>query len=463
VRDAVTLLIVGAVIATLGVAAVTVYVFRRRIHERFLLWFGLSSILYGIVLVVRNSAFRMGFGQPESIGLSVERLINLSTIVPGLLLFEEFYGRGWRSSIRWLIGSYCILAAVAMSATVYQRPLELIPSPGSVLVIMVPLVLAVGRLVGYRPPPLPNSRVLFAGLLAFFCAFSLDRLLHTGLGVRHSEIEPYGFLVLIICLGYVAAQRVIADERQLVSLTDEMRAATRIQEAILPRTIPSLENVQIAVRYAPMTAVAGDLYDFPTVRPNCIGVLVADVMGHGVPAALVASMVKVAVSSPCGHDHGPAGVIAGLNTILLNEVHEQFVTAVYLYLDAASGIGRYSAAAHPPPLLWRRGRQALEELGETGLLLGVRPIEPYVESEFSLETGDRLLLYTDGLLAENAAGQSFGDTALRTFIEEKQDLGAEQFVDLLLGEVLSWSSDGTQLRQKDDITILVMDFGSSDM
>ena len=211
-----------------------------------------------------------------------------------------------------------------------------------------------------------------------------------------------------------------------------------------------------------MTAVAGDLYDFPTVRPNCLGVLVADVMGHGVPAALVASMIKVAVSSPCGEDRGPAGVIADLNTILLNEVHEQFVTAVYLYLDAANKIGRYSAAAHPPPLLWRRGRGALEQLGETGLLLGVRPNEPYAESQFSFETGDRLLLYTDGLLAENAAGESFGDAALSAFIEEKQDLGAEQFVDSLLGEVLSWSSDGTQLRQKDDITILVMDFGSTE-
>ena len=103
-----------------------------------------------------------------------------------------------------------------------------------------------------------------------------------------------------------------------------------------------------------MTAVAGDLYDFPTVRPNCIGVLVADVMGHGVPAALVASMVKVAVSSPCGHHGKPADVIAGLNTILCNEVREQYVTAVYLYLDAANKIGQYSAAAHPPVIVATR-------------------------------------------------------------------------------------------------------------
>jgi sigma-B regulation protein RsbU (phosphoserine phosphatase) len=423
-----------------------------------LLWFGLFSILYGIVLVVRNSAFRLGFGQPEGIGRSVERLITVSTIVPGLLLFEEFYGRGWRSSIRWLIGSYCALAAVAISGVGYQGALKLVPTPGTMLVIMVPVVLALGRLAGYRPPLLANSRVLFVGLLAFFCAFSFDRLLHTRLGNWHSGVEPYGFLILVICLWYVTSQRVIADERRLVSLTDEMRAATKIQEAILPRTVPSLKNVQIAVRYAPMTAVAGDLYDFPTVLPNCISVLVADVMGHGVPAALVASMVKVAVSSQRGHSGEPARVIGELNTILCHEVREQYVTAVYLYLDAVNGTGRYSAAGHPPPLLWRRGRQALEKLEETGLLLGVRPNEPYSESEFSFEIGDRLLLYTDGLLeAENTGGQSFGEAALPTFIQEKQGLGAEQFADLLLNEVLAWSRDGTQPRQEDDITMLVID------
>jgi sigma-B regulation protein RsbU (phosphoserine phosphatase) len=460
-HSAITLLIVGAVIATLGATAVTVYVFRRRDRERFVLWFGLFSILYGIALVVRNSVFRLGFGQPQVIGLSVERLISLLTIVPGLLLFEEFYGRGWRSSIRWLIGSYCVLAVVAVGGEAHQSSLELIPSARTVLVIMVPVVLAVGRLAGYRPPVLPNSRVLFAGLLAFFCAFSLDHLRHTKIGTSHSEIEPYGFLILAVCLGYVAAQRVIADEKRLVSLTDEMRAATRIQEAILPRTVPSLENIQIAVRYAPMTAVAGDLYDFPPVRPNCIGVLVADVMGHGVPAALVASMVKVAVMSQRGRDGDPGSVIAGLNTILCDEVREQYVTAVYLYMDAVNRIGRYSAAAHPPPLLWRRGRQVLEKLEETGLLLGVRPNEPYSAGDFRFEIGDRLLIYTDGLVeAENAAGQSFGDVALPTFIQKKQGLGAEQFVDLLLKEVLAWSRDGTQQRQTDDITMVVIDIHS---
>ena len=458
VRGAIILLIVSTVIATLGGAAVIVYLFRRRARERFLLWFGLFSILYGFVLAVRNSAFRFSFGQPQGIALSVERLISLSTIVPALLLFEEFYGRGWRSSIRWLLGIYCALAAVAMSDMAYQRHFELILPPGTVLVILVPVVLAVGRLAGYRAPPLPNSRVLFAGLLAFYCAYSVDRLRHTRLGNWHAGIEPYGFLVLVLCLWYVASQRVIADERRLVALSDEMRGATRIQEAILPRTIPSLENVQIAVRYAPMTAVAGDFYDFPTVRPDGIGVLVADVMGHGVPAALVASMVKVAVSLQREHGGEPSSVIAGLNAVLCDEVREQYVTAVYLYLDAVNRIGRYSSAAHPPLLLWRRDKQALESLGETGLLLGVRPDQAYADSEFSFKMGDRLLLCTDGLLeAENGAGEEFGEAALTNFIKEKQDLGAEQFIDLLLEEVLAWARGGIRAQQEDDITILVID------
>jgi phosphoserine phosphatase RsbU/P len=458
VKSAIALLIVGTVIATLGVAAIILHVFRRRAHERFLLWFGLFSILYGTILVVRNSVFRLGFGQPQELWISIERLISLATIIPGLLLLEEFYGRGWRSSIRWLLGVYSTMSAVVIGGMVFQRPFGIVLPPGVVLVIMVPAILAVGRLAGYRPPSLPNSRVLFTGLIVFFVAFSVDRVLHTEMKNWHTGLEPYGFLVLVICLWYVISQRVIADESRLVSLTDEMRAARKIQEAILPRTVPSVENVQIAARYAPMTSVAGDLYDFPTVRPNGVGVLVADVMGHGVPAALVASIVKVAVSNGLKDSLEPSSIIAGLNATLCDAAHEQYVTAVYMYLDIANRVGRYASAAHPPGLLWRRGLQKLEQLDGSGLLLGVRPNESYTACEVSFEVGDRLLLYSDGLVeAENADGQSFGDTALFKFIQEKQSLGAEQFVDLLLKAVLAWSRSGSTKGQEDDITIVVID------
>lgn len=461
VRSAIALLLISDVIATLGVAAITLYIFRRREHERFLLWFGLFSMLYAFVLTVRNSVFRLGFGQPHAIGVAIEHLVSLSTVIPGLLLFEDFYGQGWHASLRWLLGIYCTAASIVVVSIVHHHHFTLIPPPGTVLIILVPVVLAVGYLAGYEPPPLPHRRILFTGMIAFFCAFSTDRLLHRQVGDWHTGVEPYGFLALVICLWYVTAQRVIADDRRLVALTDEMRAATRIQKIILPSEIPSLGNANIAVRYAPMTDVAGDLYDFLPFQPCCMGVLVADVMGHGVPAALVASMVKVAVSAQCGNDGRPASVIAGLNTMLCKDAREQYVTAAYLYLDTANGIGRHAAGAHPSPLLWRRRTQSLEKLGESGLLLGVRPNEAYNESEFHFETGDRLLLYTDGLVdVENASGESFGEAALPTFINEKRHCGTEQFVELLLREALAWSRDGSGKAQEDDITIVVIDLES---
>jgi phosphoserine phosphatase RsbU/P len=454
VRSTIAQLLISNVIATLGVAAVTLYAFRRRDRERFLLWFGMFSILYATVMTVRNSAFQLGFGQPHTIGLAVEHFISLATVVPGLLLFEDFYGRGWHGSVRWLIGIYCGLAAIAAMGIAHHDPVRPILPPGTALVIMVPVVLAVGYLAGYKPPPLRHRRILSAGMIAFFCAFSTDRLLHRQVGNWHTGVEPYGFLALIVCLWYVTAQRIIADDRRLVSLTDEMRVATRIQKAILPAEIPPLNNADIAVRYAPMADVAGDLYNFVTLQPSCMGVLVADVTGHGVPAALVASMVKVAVSTQCRNDSGPADIIAGLNNVLCKEAHEQYVTAEYLYLDTANGVGRHAAGAHPLPLIWHRSTQSLEEVGESGLLLGVRPDEPYDESEFHFEAGDRLLLYTDGLAeAENASGESFGEAALHAFISEKQYCGAEQFVEQLLEEALAWSRNG----QKDDITIVAID------
>ena len=462
VQSAIALLIVGTMISTLGAAAIVVHVFRRRVHERFLLWFGLFSILYGTVLIVRNPVFRLVFGQPQEAWISIERLLSLATIIPGFFLLEEFYGRGWRSSIRWLLGVYCALSAVAIGDMVIPRPFGIVLPPGAVLVIMVPVILAMGRLAGYRPPDAPNSRVLFTGLIVFFVAFSIDRVLHRELTNWHNGFEPYGFLVLVICLWYVISRRVIADERRLVSMTDEMRAAKKIQEAILPRAVPSVENVRFATRYAPMTSVAGDLYDFPVVGPHGVGVVVADVKGHGVPAALVASMVKVAVKNGLKVSREPSSIIAGLNATLCDEAGEQYVTAVYMYVDAANKVGRYASAGQPPGLLWRRGRQALERLDGSGLLLGVRPNETYTTREVFFEAGDRLLLYSDGLVeAENAAGESFGDSALPTFIQEKQSLGAEQFVDLLLKDAIAWSLGGSMKGQEDDITIVVMDIQDS--
>jgi sigma-B regulation protein RsbU (phosphoserine phosphatase) len=461
-REDLPLVILGSIIAALGLAAIVVQLAWWQSRERVLLWFGLFAGPYGVRLLTNTLPLQLAFGQPQRFWLFVSKLVELATIIPALLLFEDFYGKGWRSSVRWLIWAYLIFATIAFASIVIRNNPDLLPAAGIGTVFLLPAILLVGRMMGYKPPPAQDRGVLSLGLLALFLTFAHDRIASTRLVDWRANIEPYGLFVLVCCLGYAATRRVLANERQLVSLGEEMRAATRIQSLILPRTKPEMENLHVAVRYAPMSAVAGDFYDFLEIRPGCLGIIVADVVGHGVPAALVASMVKVAVSSHMDVGAEPGKVIAGLNSTLCRTAQEQYATAVYVFLDEAKRTGCYSAAGHPPLLLWHRATRTLIKLNESGLLLGVRPTEEYAQTDFRLETGDRLLVYSDGMVeAANSQDEAFGEARLAEFITTYQDLPAEEFAERLLNEVLAWPANGSTGTQADDITIVVIDIDST--
>jgi sigma-B regulation protein RsbU (phosphoserine phosphatase) len=260
-----------------------------------------------------------------------------------------------------------------------------------------------------------------------------------------------------MCLGYVAVQRLIATEQQLLAIDEEMKAAARIQSSILPHGVPSVPGLRIAVRYIPMTAVAGDFYDFLVASDGGVGILVADVTGHGVPAALVASMVKVAISSQADRASDPACVIAALNQMICREVTGQFTTAGYLYLNVEKRTALYAGAGHPPLLLWRKADRTMHEFRENGLLMGVRPAEKYANTPIELQPGDRLLLYTDGIPeASDGADEFFGEERLSEFIAAHEDMAADAFADALLAELAAWSGSGTLSAQTDDITLVVV-------
>jgi serine phosphatase RsbU (regulator of sigma subunit) len=206
-----------------------------------------------------------------------------------------------------------------------------------------------------------------------------------------------------------------------------------------------------------MSAVAGDFYDFLYVDEKQVGILVADVTGHGVPAALIASMIKVAFAGQAEHADDPAGVLTGLNLALCGKFEEHFVTAAYLFVDLERNRLRYSAAGHPPMMLVSRGAQKTREIEENGLMLGMFPEASYSAVEIGIGGGDRCLLYTDGVIeARNAAQEEFGRLRCREFLETHRDIPAGQFVDDLLKRIAVFS--GQLTAQEDDITLLVLDF-----
>jgi len=246
---------------------------------------------------------------------------------------------------------------------------------------------------------------------------------------------------------------------QLRALNNELEMARQIQLSILPHSIPTLPGLEIAARFFPMTSVAGDFYDFIQIDDKHIGILIADVSGHGLPSALIASMLQVALTGQAGHASEPAQVLAGLNRALCGKFTHNFVTAAYVYLDLEKNFMRYAGAGHPPVLQWRISTGKTAKVLENGLVLGMFEEAIYEALEFPLELGDRYVLYTDGVPeAANPSEEEFGVDRFMRFIENHKHLGADQFVQTFLAELSRWSGQTAEQGQQDDITLLVVDF-----
>ena len=249
--------------------------------------------------------------------------------------------------------------------------------------------------------------------------------------------------------------------QQLVAINIEMEMARQIQLSILPSDTPKVKGLDIAVRYLPMSSVAGDFYDFIIVDEQHVGILIADVTGHGLPAALIASMLQVALSAQSPHASEPGRVLEGLNRALCGKFTSHFATAAYLFVDMEKNSITYAGAGHPPLLLWRGLIGSASEFSENGLLLGHFPEETYSVVRVPLEPGDRAVLYTDGILETmNPLDQEFGVDLFKQFLERNHSLGAELLANALLDELSRWSGHPTGEGQRDDITLLSIDFRS---
>jgi len=248
--------------------------------------------------------------------------------------------------------------------------------------------------------------------------------------------------------------------RQLSLINNELEMAREIQLSILPQEIPKTRGLEIAARYIPMSSVAGDFYDFIVVDDKHVGILVADVSGHGLPAALIASMLKVALAAQSQHAFDPSLVLAGLNRSLCGKFKHHYVTAIYVFVDMEKKSIRYAGAGHPPLLLWCTSTGSASEVLKNGLLLGLFPEETYSVEEVPVGPGDKAVLYTDGILeASSPSDHEFGMDLFKEFLESNHHLTAGRFADSLLDELSAWSGHPKE-HGRDDITLLAIDFQS---
>jgi sigma-B regulation protein RsbU (phosphoserine phosphatase) len=245
--------------------------------------------------------------------------------------------------------------------------------------------------------------------------------------------------------------------QQLLAIQKELETARLIQRSILPETVPQIDGLDIAARYVPMAAVAGDFYDFIGVDSRHVGILVADVSGHGMPAALIASMLKIALAAQSAHADDPARVLQELNQALCGKFQHHFVTAVYVFVDMEKGTLTYAGAGHPPLLMWGGASPGVRDMTENGLFLGKFDFATYSSREVQLTPGDGGLLYTDGIPeANNPEGEEFGNERFRQFLEAEKNASVNQLADGLLEELARWSSRGEGEDLGDDITMVTI-------
>ncbi|UCE55423.1 MAG: serine/threonine-protein phosphatase [Desulfobacterales bacterium] len=441
--------------AIIGLVAVTLALYRWKSNDLSLISFGMFCFLYG----ARTRAFQFLIDAPPLFWGYWHWFLTYLTPIPAYIFFEQFLGKGWKSSIRRMWQIQIVFVIVAASVDLFQR------SSGAAMLannIMAVVGISVMGTNLFRPglQMTRELRVLKGGILIFGIAAlyaNIAPLLTTGYEIM--DLEPLGFLIFLGCLVYVVAYRFFQNEKNLLILARELETARQIQSFILPQKTVVIRGLDLAARYVPMASVAGDFYDFAIVDEKRAGILVADVSGHGVPASLISSMVKIAFVSQHARASNPAQVLAGINQILFGKLESDFVTAGYLYIDTEKKNILYAGAGHPPLMLWRKAEQKIYEYREKGIILGQFEDAEYQNIHLDIESGDRFFLYTDGIIeATNAAGTRFGWDRLKAFIKSHSNLSVNQFADIFIQQLSSWSGKHSEETLDDDLTLIVTDF-----
>ncbi len=261
-----------------------------------------------------------------------------------------------------------------------------------------------GFFVGFALKLSPARRLLFALCLLCPVLGILDFDLAVGPYRFFLDFSPFWFLVSITGLTLLLALELVDRLR----VRDELEVARSLQRDLLPRRGPELPGYRLAHSYRTANEIGGDYYDFLPLDDGRMVVTVGDASGHGISAGLVMAIANATLKTAIDLDPSPEAVLGLLDRVLYRTGGKRaFMTLFYGVLDPESGAFEYAGAGHPYPLLRRRAG-TIEELGEGAMPLGIKTGGTYTSGQTTIEHGDLLVLYSDGI--PEAAGGAHGDT-----------------------------------------------------
>lgn len=260
--------------------------------------------------------------------------------------------------------------------------------------------------------------------------------------------------------------------RKKERLDQELEIGAEIQRRLLPRQCPTIPGAVVAARCKPANRVGGDYYDFFATTDNKIqpktkggmetsrwGLVIGDVMGKGVPAALIMTMMRGMLRGEVLHGNSPARILQNLNRVMYADLENshRFVTVFYSEYNPHNRILSYSNAAHNPPLWWHAATKTVSRLDTLGMLIGLDANSQYEDAQVQLEPGDTIIYYTDGLTdAAAAGGDRFDEDNFVTGFNTacKYCNGPQEIVDYLFDQVQEFI--GADKQNTDDMTLVVL-------
>lgn len=212
----------------------------------------------------------------------------------------------------------------------------------------------------------------------------------------------------------------------------EMKLARTIQRDIIPSANPESEKYRVASLYLSMDEIGGDYYDYiDFLERDYLGIFISDVSGHGIPAALITSMIKILINTSGINKLSPGNMLAYINNGLVGNIGSNFVTAFYAILDTDNNRLTYARGGHPFPLLVRGNE--ITEIKSSGIYMGTAQNQIFHEADVTLQPGDKVIFYTDGLLeAANANGVMFQQEALPAVLKAHAALPIDGYFDAIM-------------------------------
>jgi sigma-B regulation protein RsbU (phosphoserine phosphatase) len=248
---------------------------------------------------------------------------------------------------------------------------------------------------------------------------------------------------------------VAAEAEQRVRFNNEIEIARQVQQRLFPKCAPAIAGLDLCGHCLPAETIGGDYYDFVLAPSGELGLAIGDVAGKGVPAALLMAGLQASLRSlTLAGISDLSELMAKLNVLVYDaSPANRFATFFYGLYDPETRRLRYSTAGHNPALLLRASNGEVQWLKTRGVGLGLQRSSSYAQAELTLEPGDRLILYTDGVTeARNADGEEFGVDGLESTVRNGTDASASGVLNRVIAATTEFAGDAPQF---DDITLIV--------